>query len=86
MFVHSRAATNVRTFEYYSFEIFTNELFFTNERSLTPVGLFLAHTLRSEASAAASRVGTVHEWRYSCHLKSCVDACQRRSAEKEAVT
>ena len=57
----SRAATNVRTFEYYSFEIFTNE------RSLTPFGLFLAHTLRSEASAAAqaSRVGAMHEWRYS---------------------
>ena len=51
-----------------SFEIFTNEFFFTNERSLTPVGLFLAHTLRmlrSEASAAASRVGAMHEWRYS---------------------
>ena len=47
-----RAATNVRTFEYYSFEIFTNELFFANERSLTPVGLFLAHTLRSEASVS----------------------------------
>ena len=59
---HCRAATNVRTFEYYSFEIFTNELFFTNERSLMPVGLFLAHTLRSAASAAASRVGAMHEW------------------------
>ena len=34
---------------------------------MTPVGLFLAYTLRSEASAAAlaSRVGAMHEWRYS---------------------
>ena len=31
--VYSRAATNVRTFEYYSFEIFMNELFLrTNVR------------------------------------------------------
>ena len=59
-----RAATNVRTFEYYSFEIFTNELFLrTNVRWLAPVGLFLAHTLRSGASA--SRVGAMDAWRYS---------------------
>ena len=46
---------------------FSRTNFFTNGRSLTPVGLFLAYTLRSEASAAAlaSRVGAMHEWRYS---------------------
>ena len=65
MYVIFRAATNVRTFDYYSFEDFHERTFFTNERSLTPVGQFLANTLRSEASAAASRVGAMREWRYS---------------------
>ena len=63
-----RAATNVRTFDYYSFEILTNELFY--ERTFVDarchgVGLFLVHAYALRSEAAGSRVGAMHEWRYS---------------------
>ena len=51
---------------------------------MTPVGLFLAHTLRSEASA--SRVGAMHAWRYSWNLVLTLVMSQRAAEEKEAVT
>ena len=45
---------------------FSRTTFFYERTFVVARGLFLAHALRSEASAAAS-----HKWRYSC-----VDACQ----------
>ena len=56
-----RAATNVRTFEYYSFEIFTNELFLrTNVRWRPLVCFWRTHCGAKLASAAAlaSRLGS----------------------------
>ena len=61
----------------------TTWTFFANERSLTPVGLFLAHTLRSQASAL--RMGAMHAWRYSWNLALTL-VMSRRAAKKEAVT
>ena len=82
--IKTRAATNVRTFEYYSFEIFTNELFLRTNVRWRPLVCFLAHTLRSEASAAASRVGAMREWRYSWNFAvTLVNVMSRRSQQRK---
>ena len=81
---NSRAATNVRTFEYYSFEIFTNELFWrTNVRWRPLVYFWLKHCgakFRPRAWEPCMQGATLEilRWRLSCP--------RRRAAEKEAVT
>ena len=62
---------------------FSRTNFFANERSLTPVGLFLAHTLRSEAPV--SRIEAMYAWPYSWNLALTL-VMSGRAAEKEAVT
>ena len=69
----TRAATNVRTFEYYSFEIFTNELFLrTNVRWRPLVYFWLPHCgaeLRPHAWEPRMHGATPAEilrWRLSC--------------------
>ena len=70
----SRAATNVRTFEYYSFEIFTNELFLrTNVRWRPLVYFWLTHCgaeLRPRAWEPWMHGATLEilRWRLSCHV------------------
>ena len=86
MLSQCRAATNVRTFEYYSFEIFTNELFLrTNVRPL--VCFWRTHCGAQLRLRPRACMGAMHEWRNSCNLAlTLVNVMSRRSAEKEAVT
>ena len=79
--VLSRAATNVRTFEYYSFEIFTNELFLrTNVRWRPLVYFWLKHCgakFRPRAWEPCARACK------ALLLKSCADACHVPESSRE---
>ena len=57
-----RAATNVRTFEYYSFEIFTKELFLRTNVRLRPLVYFWLNIAERSFGLAC---GAMHAWHYS---------------------
>ena len=82
---NTRAPTNVRTFEYYSFEIFTNELFLRTNVRWRPLSIFGSHIAERSFGLARESPGCM-----ALLLKSCADACHvpESSSEisKEAVT
>ena len=73
-----RAATNVRTFEYYSFEIFTNESFY--ERTFVDARWSIFGSLIAERSFG---LGCESHTCMALLLKSCADACHVPESSRE---